>query len=236
MGKSNLEPVRVEEVNGESAERPEASVRLLPSASMRHHPNLGSALMERYASGDDAVFDQLYSLTAPRVYGFCVRLTGHPAAADDLFQETYLKLHRGRSTYLAGSDVLHWIFAIARSAYLDRLRYRRRRPEHLGSSEDAAEMAASRSDEQYRPDADLAADHLERVISVELQKMSEKNRAAYVLLREEGLSLKEAAAVLGASQNAVKQRAHRAYEQIRAALRRAGWTEQDDDRNGDAAE
>jgi RNA polymerase sigma-70 factor (ECF subfamily) len=46
-----------------------------------------------------------------------------------------------------------------------------------------------------------------------------------VLLREEGVSLKEAAAILGASPDAVKQRAHRAYQQLRAALRRAQGTE-----------
>jgi DNA-directed RNA polymerase specialized sigma24 family protein len=44
-------------------------------------------------------------------------------------------------------------------------------------------------------------------------------------LREEGLSVAEAARVLGTTSDVVKQRAHRACEQIRAALRRAGWNE-----------
>ncbi|HEX7036611.1 MAG TPA: sigma-70 family RNA polymerase sigma factor [Pseudomonadales bacterium] len=192
---------------------------------MEHPAQRVSALMERYASGDDAVFDQLYDLTASRLYGFCLRLTGDPPAADDLFQETYLRVHRARSTYLPGSDVLHWAFAIARSAYRDRLRYWRRRPEHLGSLDDAAQQAAQQPDEGNTPDAELTADHLAQVVTVELQKMSETNRSAYVLLREEGVSLKEAAAILGASPDAVKQRAHRAYQQLRAALRRAQGTE-----------
>jgi len=48
--------------------------------------------------------------------------------------------------------------------------------------------------------------------------MSEKNRLAYILLKDEGLSAKEAAAILGTTPAVVKQRAHRAYERLRAAL------------------
>ena len=53
--------------------------------------------------------------------------------------------------------------------------------------------------------------------------MSEKNRVAYILLREEELSVQEAADVLGTTTAVVKQRAHRAYEQLRAAVGAAGW-------------
>jgi RNA polymerase sigma-70 factor (ECF subfamily) len=64
--------------------------------------------------------------------------------------------------------------------------------------------------------------------------MSEKNRVAYVLLKEEGLSVREAAAVLGATTAVVRQRAHRAYIQLRSALSAAGWGEYDDDESWDA--
>src|SRR5262245_65885684 len=98
-----------------------------------------SELMERYARGEDSVFEALYRLMAPRLYRFCLRLTTGKAEADDLLQETLLRVHRARATYLAGSNALHWAFAISRSVHLDRLRYRRRRPEDLGSTNDAAE-------------------------------------------------------------------------------------------------
>jgi DNA-directed RNA polymerase specialized sigma24 family protein len=48
---------------------------------------------------------------------------------------------------------------------------------------------------------------------------------AYILLKEEGLSVKEAAVVLGTTGDVVKQRAHRAYEQLRSAIGAAGWKE-----------
>jgi len=65
--------------------------------------------------------------------------------------------------------------------------------------------------------------------------MSERKLVAYVPLKEEGLSVKEAAAVLGTSAPVVRQRAHRAYEQLRSALGAAGWKEVDHDGSWDAA-
>lgn len=177
-----------------------------------------SELMQRYAEGDDKVFEQLYESLSPHLYRFCKRLTKQPSEADDVFQDTFLRLHRARATYLSGANVLHWAFAIARSAYLDRLRYWRRRPETLGSANDTAEDELLRADEQYGPEAQAQAHDLLQVVATELDKMSEKNRHAYILLREEGLSVKEAAAVLGTTTTVVKQRAHRAYEQLRTAL------------------
>jgi RNA polymerase sigma-70 factor (ECF subfamily) len=191
-------------------------------------------LMQRYARGEDCVFEQLYRLLAPRLYRFCLRLATHQSAADDYFQETLLRIHRARATYLAGSNPLHWAFAISRSVYLDRLRYRRRRPEDLSSANDAAEQERLHADDRYSPEAAVRARDLREVLTLELSRMSEKNRVAYILLKEEGLSVREAAAVLGATAAVVRQRAHRAYVQLRSALSAAGWEEYDDDESWDA--
>src|SRR5262249_52012932 len=120
------------------------------------------------------------------------------------------------------------------SVYLDRLRYRRRRPEDLGSANDAAEYEWLHADDRYSPEAAVRARDVQEVLTLELNRMSEKNRVAYVLLKEEGLSVKEAAAVLGTTAAVVRQRAHRAYEQLRTAFGAAGWTEHDRDGSWDA--
>jgi RNA polymerase sigma-70 factor (ECF subfamily) len=193
-----------------------------------------SELMQRYARAEDVVFEQLYRLMAPRLYRFCLRLATRQSEADDVFQGTLLRIHRARVTYLAGSNMLHWAFAISRSVYLDRLRYRRRRPEDLGSANDAADQEQPHADDRYSPEAALRARDVQAVLTRELSRMSEKNRVAYVLLKEEGLSVKEAAAVLGATAAVVRQRAHRAYIQLRTALSAAGWQEYDDDESWDA--
>jgi RNA polymerase sigma-70 factor (ECF subfamily) len=181
--------------------------------------------MSRYGRGDDSAFEPLYRLLAPRLYRFCLRLAPYRTDADDLLQETFLRLHRGRATYRAGANVLHWAFAVARSASVDRSRYWQRRPESVGAANDVAEENELQAHDAYRPDFELIARDLLQVVKGALRKMSEKNRVTYILLREEGLSVKEAALLLGTTADVVKQRAHRAYEQLRGAISDAGWTE-----------
>lgn len=63
----------------------------------------------------------------------------------------------------------------------------------------------------------MAEDQLKLAVS-ELNRMPETHRVAYILMKEEGLTAKEAAAVLGTTEDSVRQRAHRAYGRIRRAL------------------
>jgi RNA polymerase sigma-70 factor (ECF subfamily) len=116
---------------------------------------------------------------------------------------------------------LHWAFAIVRSTHLDRLRKRARRPETLVASTD--EVLEAILESAGSPESQLHAETLARIVEQELQRMSEKNRSAYILLKIEGLTASEAAAVLGITAEAVKQRAFRAYETLRVALSQAGW-------------
>jgi RNA polymerase sigma-70 factor, ECF subfamily len=180
-------------------------------------------LMQRYARGEDAVFEQLYARISARLYRFCQRLARNRTEGDDYFQETLLRLHRARATYRAEVNPLYWAFAIARSVHLTHLRYGRRRPEAVGAARDAAEDFAISADDRYDPQAQTRAQELAGVMTRTLQRMSEKNRAAYILLREEELSVKDAATTLGITQDAVRQRAHRADVQLRAAATVAGW-------------
>jgi RNA polymerase sigma-70 factor (ECF subfamily) len=223
----------------ERAKRPKDQELVSPPS---HSPNGGpprradelGQLMKRYARGEDHVFEELYRLLAPRVYRLCSRLASNQQEADDCFQETLLRIHRARATYLDGTDPLPWAFAIARSVYLDRLRHRRRRPEDLGSASDVADEERLHSDHRYSPEAAVRARDLQELLTLELSRMSEKNRVAYVLLKEEELSIKEAAAVLGTTAAVVRQRAHRAYMHLRTALNAAGWTQAGDDGSSEA--
>jgi len=208
-----------------NALKPEGAGAGVPTGTAADYIN---ELMSRYSKGDDAVFERLYASMASRLHRFCVRLAGARADAEDLLQETFLRVHRARATYLPGVNAMYWAFAIARSVHLDRLRYRRRRPEALGSANDVAEDDALPTDDRYSPEAEARTRDLVKVVTRELRRMSEKNRVAYLLLQEEGLGVKEAAAVLGTSPDVVKQRAHRAYEQLRAAVGAAGWNERSD--------
>jgi RNA polymerase sigma-70 factor (ECF subfamily) len=170
------------------------------------------AAMARYAAGDEAAFPVVYDDLAPRLYGFLVRQTGDQARAEDLVQQTFLQMHRARGSFVAGAEVLPWAFAIARRLLIDG--FRRGRREVL-DGDDAREESAAPG-----PAADdlVQAQELANRIRKELARLPEAQRVAFELVKEEGLSLAEAAQVLGTTVAAVKLRAHRAYEALRAVL------------------
>jgi RNA polymerase sigma-70 factor (ECF subfamily) len=179
-----------------------------------------SDLMESYSRGDDAALAELYRLGAPRLRGFLTRLGGDSTLADDLTQDTFLRIHRARGSFAAGAAALPWMIAIARNAFLDHSRRLVvRRKEHGDPS--ATASAEPPAPPSTRGDEALAAREMLDVVQATLAHLPALQRDAFVLIRFEGLSVAEAAQVLGTTEGAVKVRAFRAYEALRAALDRS---------------
>ncbi len=173
------------------------------------------AAMSRYADGDARAFDEVFALLSPRVHAFLRRLCGSQELARDLTQETFLRMHRARGSFIPGRSVLPWAYAIARNCFVSHARSPKskeaRRSVDIADHEAAAGLESSAEESAT---ARQSAAVVERALS----QMSVANREAFVLLRFEGQSVAEAAQILGASEGAVKLRAFRAYEAIRAAL------------------
>jgi RNA polymerase sigma-70 factor, ECF subfamily len=167
--------------------------------------------MERYAAGDDAAFGLVYDTLAPRLYGYLLRQTRDRARAEDLLQQTLLHIHRARERFIPGADVMPWAFAIARRLVVDSVRRGRR--EVLTSTGETDGLSLAPGAEDLVHVNELAA----RIETV-LARLPRSQRAAFELIKHEGLSVAEAAAVLGTTVAAVKLRAHRAYEALRGAL------------------
>lgn len=177
------------------------------------------AAMERYARGDEAAFADVYDAIGPRLLYFLRKATRDPSAAEDLMQQTLLHMHRGRGSFIPGAPVMPWAWAIARRLVIDSAR--RRRLERRLFSETPAD------DDRVTYDPSAAADDLLRTrrlawrVQQRIDALPELQWTAYRLLRQEGLSLKRAAEILGTSVTAVKLRAHRASVALRALLREA---------------
>jgi RNA polymerase sigma-70 factor (ECF subfamily) len=174
--------------------------------------------MNRYADGDDAAFAEVYDTVAPRVYAYLRRNTRRGETAEDVVQQTLLQIHRARGTFIRGSAVLPWAFAIARRLLIDEVR-RDRRNVLIGAG-DVEEDAVA--DPAYSGEFVAEARELAHALQREFDRLPETQRAAFELMRIDGLSHIEAAAVLGATVNAVKLRAHRAYESLRRAMANVG--------------
>ena len=171
--------------------------------------------MERYARGDDAAFGEIYDALAPRLYGYLLRQTRDVAKAEDLVQQTLLHIHRARGRFIPGAEVTPWAFAIARRLLIDSLRRGRR--EVLGATDDDVAQDNAVSTDAAADDL-VQAQELAGRIQKELARLPEAQRVAFELIKQEGLSLAQAAEVLGTTVAAVKLRAHRAYVALREVL------------------
>ena len=171
--------------------------------------------MERYAAGDDAAFGALYDALAARLHGYIRRHVPDRQACDDLLQETFLRMHRARGTFVTGAAVLPWAFAIVRRLVIDQAGRARRSPPVVGDVDPEPMTPVAGSD---RPEQAFEARQLARRLAGALAQLPASQRTAFELLKQDGLTLAEAAAVLGTTTTAVKLRAHRAYESLRAAL------------------
>ncbi|MEI9947891.1 MAG: RNA polymerase sigma factor [Pseudomonadota bacterium] len=172
--------------------------------------------MDRYAEGDDAGFDELVRGLRPRLHAFLLRLSGSRELADDMTQETFLRIHRARGSFARGSAVLPWAFAIGRNCFISHARARKTRFSRGALDVATLDVAAG---PDANAEATLAAQQSALIVSQALAAMPVANREAFVLIRYEGMSVATAAQLVGISEGALKLRAFRAYEILRAALK-----------------
>lgn len=174
------------------------------------------ALMSRYVrDGDRRAFEELFRRYGARLHGFFLRQVADPIEADDLVQQTFLHFHRARLDFVLGSPVRPWLYTIALNVRRELFRRRARKPE---TSLDALQHLDPRSD----PDTTTP---LQRVVRRAVAELPELPREVILLHWFEDLSFPEIADLLGASVSAVKVRAHRGYNQLRAALDPGGEEE-----------
>ena len=175
--------------------------------------------MDRYAAGDESAFEEVYDLLAPRLYGYLVRHAGSRERAEDIVQHTFEKIHRARGTFIGGAPVLPWAYAIARRLMIDGFRRDRNEPPLPESAADEEALPCPGAGERAAsPDEIVQARQTARTIERQLARLPESQRTAFELVKQEELSLAEAATVLGTTVTAVKLRLHRAYESLRTAL------------------
>jgi RNA polymerase sigma-70 factor, ECF subfamily len=165
--------------------------------------------MDRYVDGQAEAFDGLYRKLSPTLMGYLLRLTRNRARAEDLLQVTFTKMHRARASYLRGAPILPWAIAIARRSFLDERRAAAVRNEDL---------SADGSLPEPRPEAPALPTEMADALEIALQKLPESYREAIELTKITGLSIQEAASVLGTTETAVKLRVHRGYNQLRKEL------------------
>jgi RNA polymerase sigma-70 factor (ECF subfamily) len=174
------------------------------------------ALIAAARDGDHAAYSALYQRYAGRVYARLTQLVGPTGDREDLLQQVFLELYRALPRFRADSSIGTFIHGIAVHVALDHLRRRRRRPQDFTAAELDELLDGSPSPEERA----RRRDELGQVLAL-LERIKPDKRIAFALVAIGGLSLDEAAALLDAGVDVVKQRVLRARRELLAMLARA---------------
>jgi len=168
-------------------------------------------LMLAFRDGDDAAFDALFERWAGRLLRFLERMVRDEAVAEELVQETFLRVHRARARYTPDAKFSTWLYTIAANVARNELRRPFRRAPHESTEREREdgrplELAA----EQSAVDEVVSARRTGAAVAAALQRLPERQRAALWLAAVDGLPYAEVAAALETSESSVKALVHRA--------------------------
>jgi RNA polymerase sigma-70 factor (ECF subfamily) len=167
--------------------------------------------MLAFRGGDRTAFDQLFGRWAGPMLRYLERMVRDASSAEDLLQETFLRVFRARERYQPEARFSTWLYTIATNLALNELRRPRRRSPHRSTDEGENDEAPLVLEGHAPPADDLI--HARRVraeLERELAALPERQRAALVLSAVEGLSYAEVAVNLETTEKSVKALVHRA--------------------------
>jgi RNA polymerase sigma-70 factor (ECF subfamily) len=181
-------------------------------------------LAAAFKSGDPEALGVLMERHKAAVYGYLLGLTGRPDAADDLFQDVFLKLVRDPSAYREREKFKAWLFTVARNAAMDYFRRGSARAEvSLEGDGERPGPADYTVSPEPGPERAAADRELGQRIAAALAQLSADQREVFYLRHYSGLSFREIAELLSLPIGTVLARMSRAAALLRKEL--SGYTQ-----------
>lgn len=179
--------------------------------------------LEALRAGDRSEFARLVESLSPTIYRLALKIVNDPQDAEDVLQETFLKVMKALPQFEGRSSLSTWVHRIAVNEALMRLR---RRPETLpvdigedgAEDEETAQMPVQLVDWCCMPEKELLSSEARARLDVAIGRLSPALRAVFLLRDVEGLSIAETAEALGIGEAAVKVRLLRARLRLREDL------------------
>lgn len=175
------------------------------------------AVLARAREGDERAFARLLAPWRAPLFAYLRRSAPDRSAAEDLLQETLIRVWRGLAEYDDQGRFGAWAFTIARRVAIDAARAFDRRPDLVPEAE-APEPAAPAN-----PEADVLAGELEAILLATVDGLPEEQREVLILRQHGGLGFKEIAAITNAPLSTVLSRMHYAVTKLRKVVR--SWNE-----------
>jgi len=165
-------------------------------------------LMARYQRGDFGAATSLIECISPQLHRFFLAQSQSRTDADDLLQETWLRIHKVRQTYRPGEPLLPWFYAIARHVRVDHYR------KSVRTTAGERQLEAMSREAAPVPSESDRADGLDALLA----PLSESQREVIEMLKVAGMSLDEVARATSSTVGSVKQKVHRAYKKLRETM------------------
>ena len=178
------------------------------------------SLIDAHIKGDTTAFGELVRRYGDSLLGYLTRMTGNREQAEDLFQETFRRVHEKADTF-RGSRIKSWLFAIATNIAIDGMRKSKRLQvvslnKKLdcddGNCEELGAVAVA--DNSYEPSQKAIVDEQKEQVRQALELLPARQRATLVLAYYQQLSYPEVAQVLGCSVGTVKTQMYRALKSL----------------------
>ncbi len=176
---------------------------------------LNDEIMKKIASGDDEAFTELYYATYKQIYGFLLSLTKNKEDAEDLMQNTYIKIRNGAHLYKPQGTLMAWLCSIAKNQFLDYVRkYGKNRGVDFAEVENyVSEGYASQRDETSDVENRML---LETVFAI----LDEQERVIVTMHMLDGLKHREIADIIGIPLSTVITKYNRALKKMKKVVER----------------
>jgi RNA polymerase sigma-70 factor (ECF subfamily) len=181
----------------------------------------GRELMLRLQKGDEQAFTEIVSSCERLVLNFAYRYLGDERKAEDIAQETFLRIYRARHNWKPEASFRTWMLTIATRLCLNEIRSRKRerrvfRP--VGSAGESDFWANAPDENSISPLEGLLVNERAALVRKAVETLSDNRRAALLLQRFEGLSYREVADAMGLTLEAVRSLLVRARKNLRQRL------------------
>jgi RNA polymerase sigma-70 factor (ECF subfamily) len=178
------------------------------------------AVVARVKAGDHDAFRHLVERHSRSVFRLAYRLTGREEDADDVVQETFLRVFRQLAQFESRSSFGTWLYRITVNCAHDLMRQRPRAGSRTSLDDPEHGVALQLADESAAADPmrELTRRQIDARVQAAMRELSEQERSAFVMRHYEGLSIEEIGRVLDLRTSAAKHSIFRAVKKLRRSL------------------
>ncbi len=173
-----------------------------------------SDVVQRFLDGDQRAFGELVDRYDKRLLNFVYRTVGDRERAEDLVQETFVRVYRHLHRFDQSRKFSTWIYTIAGNLAKNELRNRSRNPlvlfQSIKKNWDADHRPLEWEDTHYKPDDLYRKRHVREKVEEAVEQLPEHHRIVFVLRELEGKTYEEIAEITGCNLGTVKSRLNRA--------------------------